>query len=252
MKQNKKYSGVVIPAITPFSEELKLDHSAVVRMFDYFHEHRMHPFILGTTGEAASIPMAMKKEFLQLAVKHKSKDELLYAGISANAMQESIDLAKYSFDQGADVVVATLPSYYPLAESSMLKYFEELADEIPGPLMIYNIPATTYMSIPLQVIKKLSYHDNIVGTKDSERSEERLKESIQMWKDRSDFSHLLGWAAKSAEAILLGSDGLVPSTGNFQAKLYADLYDAARMNDMGKAFALQELSDRFGSIYQQG
>jgi len=252
MKQNKKYGGVVIPAVTPFTAELKLDHSAVVRMFDYFHEHGVHPFVLGTTGEAASIPMGMKKEFLQLAGKRKNKGELLYAGIAANARQESIDLAKYSFDQGADVVVATLPSYYSLTESSMLKYFEELADEIPGPLMIYNIPATTYMSIPLRIIDILSHHNNIVGTKDSERSEERLKESIQMWKDRSDFSHLLGWAAKSADAILLGSDGLVPSTGNFQAKLYADLFEAARQNDIEKAFALQELSDRLGSLYQQG
>jgi len=252
MEQNKKYSGVVIPTITPFTAELKLDHSAVVRMFDYFHDHHVHPFVLGTTGEAASIPITMKKEFLQLAGKHKSKDELLYAGIAANAMQESVDLAKYSFDQGVDVVVATLPSYYPLTESSMLKYFEELADDLPGPLMIYNIPATTYMSIPLQVIDKLSYHDNIVGTKDSERSEERLKESIQMWKDRNEFSHLLGWAAKSADAIILGSDGLVPSTGNFQPKLYADLYGAARTNDIGRAFALQGLSDRLGSLYQHG
>ncbi len=252
MKQNKKYSGVVVPAITPFTAELKLDHSAVERMFDYFHQHRVHPFVLGTTGEAASLPMAMKKEFLQLAGKLKSKDNLLYAGISANAMQESIELAKYSFDQGVDVVVATLPSYYTLVESSMLKYFEELADEIPGSIMIYNIPATTHMSIPLEVIDKLSYHDNIVGTKDSEKSEERLKESIQMWKDRNDFSHLLGWAARSADAILLGSDGLVPSTGNFRPKLYADLYAAARTNDIGKAFALQGLSDRLGSLYQQG
>src|ERR1700752_4106868 len=112
MKQNKKYSGVVIPTITPFTSDLKLDYSAVGRMFDYFHQHGVHPFVLGTTGEAPSIPMAMKKEFLQLAGKLKGNDDLLYAGISTNAMEESIELAKYSFDQGVDVVVATLPSSY--------------------------------------------------------------------------------------------------------------------------------------------
>jgi 4-hydroxy-tetrahydrodipicolinate synthase len=252
MAKNKKYSGIVIPTVTPLTADMKLDHAAVRNMIHFFHEHGAHPFVLGTTGEAASVPVVMKKEFLQLAGKLKSKDSLLYAGISTNALDESIELAKYSFDQGADVVVTTLPSYYSLSESFMLKYFEQLAENIPGPMMIYNIPATTHMSIPLQVIERLSHHENIVGTKDSERNEERLKESIRLWKARNDFSHLLGWAAKSANAILLGSDGLVPSTGNFQPKLYVDLYNSARGGEEEKALALQELSDVLGNLYQQG
>ena len=108
------------------------------------------------------------------------------------------------------------------------------------------------LTIPLTVIDELSHHTNVVGVKDSERNEERLKQSIEMWKDREDFSHLLGWAAKSADALLMGSDGLVPSTGNFEAKLYADLYNAARENDRNKAYELQKLSDALGNLYQQG
>jgi 4-hydroxy-tetrahydrodipicolinate synthase len=161
-------------------------------------------------------------------------------------------LAKCSFDNGADVVVATLPSYYALAETGMLKYIEQLAEAVNGPLMVYNIPSTTHMSIPLAVVDQLSHHPNIVGLKDSERSEERLKQSIELWKDRKDFSHLLGWAAKSADALLMGSDGLVPSTGNFEAKLYVDLFKAAREGDSNKAYELQKLSDVLGNLYQQG
>jgi dihydrodipicolinate synthase/N-acetylneuraminate lyase len=252
MKTEKKYSGVVIPAVTPLTADLKLDHGAVGRMFEYFHNNSVHPFILGTTGEGASIPFAMKKEFIGLAGKLKKQEDVLYASISSNAFEESIDLAKCSFDNRVDVVVATLPSYYALTETAMLKYLEQLAENVAGPLMIYNIPSTTHMSIPLTVIDQLSHHPNIVGLKDSERNEERLKQSIELWKDRKDFSHLLGWAAKSADAVLMGSDGLVPSTGNFEAKLYADLYKAAREGDSNKAHELQKLSDALGNLYQQG
>jgi 4-hydroxy-tetrahydrodipicolinate synthase len=252
MKTEKKYSGVVIPAVTPLTADLKLDHDVVRKIFEFFHSNSVHPFILGTTGEGASIPFAMKKEFIQLAGKLKKQSDVLYASISSNALQESIDLAKYSFDNGIDVAVATLPSYYALTETVMLKYIEHLAESVNGPLMIYNIPSTTHMSIPLTVIDQLSHHPNIVGLKDSERSEERLKQSIELWKDREDFSHLLGWAAKSADALLMGSDGLVPSTGNFEAKLYADLFKAAREGDSNKAFDLQKLSDALGNLYQQG
>jgi 4-hydroxy-tetrahydrodipicolinate synthase len=50
----------------------------------------------------------------------------------------------------------------------------------------------------------------------------------------------------------MGSDGLVPSTGNFEAKLYADLFKAARAGDSNKAYELQKLSDVLGNLYQQG
>lgn len=252
MITEKKFSGVVVPAVTPLTADLKLDHGAVERMFEFLHSNDVHPFILGTTGEGASIPFAMKREFIHLAGELKKDGAFLYASISSNALEESIDLAKYCFDKGVDVAVATLPSYYALTETGMVKYIEQLAESVNGPLMIYNIPSTTHMSIPLTVIDQLSHHPNIVGLKDSERSEERLKQSIDLWKDRKDFCHLLGWAAKSANALLMGSDGLVPSTGNFEAKLYADLYKAAKEGDSNKTFELQKLSDALGSLYQQG
>jgi dihydrodipicolinate synthase/N-acetylneuraminate lyase len=252
MKIEKKYSGVVIPSITPLTRYHELDREAVERILNNFHLNGVHPFILGTTGEAASLPISLKKEFIKLAGEFKKKGDVLYVGISSNNLHESIELAKRSFDLGADVVVATLPSYFTLTETSMLRYFEQLAESIQAPLIIYNIPATIHMSIPLEVIDQLSHHDNIVGIKDSERDEERLRKSIEFWKNRKDFCHLLGWATKSAEALLSGSDGLVPGTGNFQPRLYADLYAAAKTNNKEKAHALQQVSDELGNLYQQG
>ena len=252
MKTEKKYSGVVVPAVTPLTADYKLDQAGVERIFDSFRRHDVQPFILGTTGEASSLVFSLKIEFLQLAGRLKSKGDTLYAGISSNVFLESVALAKHSFENGADVVVATLPSYYSLTESSMLRYFEQLADAVNGPLMIYNIPATTHMSLPLEIVDRLSRHENIVGLKDSERSDERLDQSIRLWKDREDFSHMLGWAARSAKAILAGSDGLVPSTGNFHPGLYRQLLDAARGGDTDTVVRLQQASDQLGDLYQKG
>ena len=251
MKREKKYSGVVVPAVTPFTKTYALDGVAVEKMFNNFRQHKVHPFILGTTGEAASVPIQMKKELISLAGRLKQSGDVLYAGISSHVFEESVLLARHAFHNGVDVVVTTLPSYYELTPDGMLRYLGELANALDGPMMIYNIPATTHMSIPLDVIEKLSSHHNIVGLKDSERNEDRLDESIQRWKDREDFSYFLGWAAKSAHAILDGGDGLVPSTGNFHPGLYTDLYNAGIAGDKGKALNLQELSNALGNLYQQ-
>lgn len=252
MKKRKRYSGVVVPAVTPLTAGYKLDEEAIEKLFTNFYAYNAMPFIMGTTGEAASLPYSLKQDYIKAAAKYKAKGTILYAGISSNCLQESVDLAKYCFDAGVDVVAATLPSYYALSESQMKQYFEQLAEQVPGPLIIYNIPATTHMSIPIEIIDALSYHENIVGTKDSERSEERLKQSLVLWSDRQDFSHFLGWAAKSAEALINGSDGLVPSTGNLYPKLYDDLYKVVEKGDNEKAFQLQQLSDVLGNIYQKG
>ena len=248
----KKYNGIVIPAVTPFTIERRLDRAAVEKIFDHFYRHGAEPFILGTTGEASSLPFSLKKEFLQLAGKIKKANTRLYAGISSNVMAESVALARHAFDAGADVVVTTLPSYYALQPANMLRYFEELANAVRGPMMIYNIPATTHMSIPLEVIDQLSHHPHIVGLKDSERSDERLEASIQLWKERSDFSHFLGWAARSANALTNGSDGLVPSTGNFATGIYSRMVDAINNGRHEETEQMQFLSDALGEVYQKG
>lgn len=250
MSTIKKYTGVIVPAVTPLTEKLHLDENAVEKILTSFYQYNISPFILGTTGESASLPLQQKKDYVIAAEKNKKMGSLLYAGIGSNVLAESIEFAAYCCLHAVDVLVATLPSYYGLTEKQMLNYFEKLADSISLPLFIYNIPATTHMSIPLNVIDELSKHQNIAGVKDSERSQERMTESLKLWKDRNDFHYILGWAAKSADALLLGADGLVPSTGNLYPEVYADMLQAFEQGDKEKLFTLQKLSDDYGALYQ--
>ena len=252
MNTKKKYQGIVVPAITPLNADHSLDRTAVEKILAIFRQHEAMPFILGTTGEAPSLPLTVKQEYIRQAAQLKQTGDLLYAGISANCFYDSVELARFAFGEGVDVVVANLPSYYALSEAQMQKYFEQLAEKVPGPLMIYNIPATTHLSIPLPIIDELSHHPNIVGTKDSERNETRLRASLELWAGREDFSHFLGWAAKSGEALLNGADGLVPSTANLSPGLYRDMKAAAQRGDKEKVAQLQQLSDELGNKYQSG
>lgn len=252
MATEKKYKGIIVPAVTPLTSSLQLDEKAVERMTENFYRHNISPFILGTTGESASLPVALKKTFIKKSGSVKQPGTVLYAGIASNCFTESVELAHHCFENGIDAVAATLPSYYALTEEEMKRYFISLADAVKGPLIIYNIPATTHMSIPLALIDELSHHPNIVATKDSERSDERLKESLLLWKNRSDFGHFLGWAARSVVALAGGSDGLIPSTGNLVPIIYKIMLQAVKDNDIVKAEAMQQLSDQYGNLYQQG
>ncbi len=251
MELKKKYSGVVVPMITPLNDDLSIDINGVNNIIDLFISAGVSPFIIGTTGEAPSLSSQQKEELVKAVVERVDGKDLVYVGISSNCIRESIEDAKKYADLGADVMVATLPAYYPMNEEQMFKYFTQLADEINRPLIIYNMPATVKYSIPLSVIGSLSEHENIVGLKDSERDEERLTKAIELSKDREDFSYLLGWAAQSSYAMLNGADGIVPSTGNFTPELYKDLLDAALRGDKVVADELQQKTNYLGALYQK-
>jgi dihydrodipicolinate synthase/N-acetylneuraminate lyase len=247
-KKEKKYKGIIVPMVTPFNMDLSIDTRAVNIILDTFLSTHISPFILGTTGESVSIPGKQKTEFVKLVVEYVNKRITVYAGISENCLQDSIDKAKMYFDIGVDAVVAHLPFYYPLTPNQIIRYYEQLAESIPCPLFLYNNPFTTKISIPLEIIDKLSYHPVIAGIKDSERGMERLDHSIKLWKYRADFAFLAGWAEQSAYALLNGADGVVPSAGNLIPKYYRDLYELAIRGRDTEAYDLQDVINQISEL----
>ncbi len=170
---------------------------------------------MGTTGEGNSVSASDGLLMVETAVKASKGRILIYAGLTGNCFAEQLRQAEAYTKAGADVIVATLPSYYALTDEQMYGYYKTLADSITGPLMLYNILATTHMTIPVEVVKRLADHPNIVGLKDSERDLERMQQCIAISRDREDFAYFCGWAAQSAYSLSIGGDGIVPSTGNY-------------------------------------
>lgn len=248
----KRFSGVVVPMITPLLSDFSIDKEAVTRIMKTFSVNGIHPLILGTTGESCSIGKKASLDFVSSAVAAKGPGQCIYAGLVGNQVEELVKRGNRYLEIGADVVVATLPSYYVLNPSQMTGFYTLLADRINGPVMMYNIKATTQMSIPSEVVQKLSQHPNIWGLKDSERDTDRMKCFLQTYKNRPDFSFFCGWGAQGAGSLELGADGIVPSTGNIVPELYRKLYQAALKGDYATAGQYQAETDEVAVIYQKG
>ena len=247
----KQYRGVVVPMVTPVTEQGNLDTNAVARVVNFFAEAGVSPLLMGTTGEGNSVSRKDGLLFVETAVQAAAKRITIYAGLTGNCFSEQTEQAEAYTKAGADVIVATLPTYYALTPEQMEHYYRSLADCITGPLMLYNILATTHMSIPVEVIRRLADHPNIVGLKDSERDMERMAQCIEIAKGREDFCYFCGWAAQSAHSLELGGDGIVPSTGNYVPEMFQQLYEAAVNGDMQTANRLQEETNEIAKIYQK-
>lgn len=238
--------------VTPVTEKGALDVPAVERIIEFFAQNNVAPLLMGTTGEGNSVSASDGLLMVETAVKAAKGRILIYAGLTGNCFAEQLSQAQAYTAAGADVIVATLPSYYALTAEQMYGYYKALADNITGPLMLYNILATTHMTIPVDVVKRLADHPNIVGLKDSERDLERMRQCIDISRDREDFAYFCGWAAQSAYSLSIGGDGIVPSTGNFVPDMFNDLYSAATGGDMDTANRLQDETNEIAKIYQAG
>lgn len=244
-------NGVVVPMVTPFTAEGAIDLIATEKLIGRFIDAGVGAFVLGTTGETASIPRKERVKLVEQAVRQAKGKISVYAGIGDNCLGHSVEAANRYIEIGVDAVVAHLPSYYPLEEEEMVFYFQKLHDAIPGPIMIYNIPQTTSMSLPMDIVEKLAELPRFVGFKDSERCLERMQDAVKRFRDRNDFSLFMGSAVLSAQALEAGFDGLVPGSGNLFPELWRQLYDSAKSSEWAKAKALQLQLDEVAAVFQK-
>lgn len=253
MRPGTRHAGVVVPMVSPFTPGGAIDESAAGRIVRHLLAARVAGiFVLGTTGEAASTHPEERRRLVRAVVETAGGRALVYAGISGNCQRESAESAADYHALGADVAVAHPPFYYPVPEADLARYFAQLADAIPLPLMLYNIPKITRLSVPPDVTDALSRHPNVVGIKDSAGHPQGLVELLARVGGRDGFSVLVGSAPLSALGLRHGADGLVPSTANLVPDLYQRMYEAAQRPDWDEVEHLQQQTDLISAGYQHG
>jgi dihydrodipicolinate synthase/N-acetylneuraminate lyase len=131
-------------------------------------------------------------------------------------------------------------------------WFRALLDAAPGPVLLYNIPMTTHVSIPLEVIGELLGHPRLVGLKDSENDPQRHAELLRRFGGRSDFSIFVGVGALMAQGLKWGADGTVPSVGNLIPAECQQQVEAARRQDWVAVEASAARQSAVAALYQNG
>lgn len=249
---SREFKGVVVPMVCPLHADQTIDEQSIIRLMSVFADGNISPLLLGTTGESTSLSESESLQIIKTAANVKQKNQCIYAGLAGNCEKDLIESAKRYADAGAEVMVATLPFYYPLSDDEMYGFYDRLASAISLPLMMYNIKATTGMSIPVKIVEKLMGHQNIAGLKDSERDETRLQTCIKLAKAKENFSFFCGWGAMGGKSLQWGADGIVPSTGNLVPEMYAALYSASLEADYAALDQWQASTDQAAVFYQQG
>jgi dihydrodipicolinate synthase/N-acetylneuraminate lyase len=250
MKNGSTYHGVVVPMVTPVTITGELDEPAVDRLTDFLLAGGVDGiFVLGTTGEGVSVPRACRQQLVERAVARVQGRIKVYAGIG-DAHPDEVSVGNDFFQAGVDAVVCRPPVSFPVAD--LLPWYQSLLSGLKGPLILYNMPVTTNVSIPLDVVAQLIGHPRLAGLKDSENNPKRLTELLQRFGGREGFSIFIGVGALMAEGLKLGAAGIVPSVGNLIPEVCRNLCISARRGDWAEADRNFSRMNAVAALYQRG
>ena len=239
--------------VTPVRPDGTLDEAAVGRVVDFLCVGGVHGvFVLGTTGEASAVPRAMGDHLVQLTNAAVRGRALVYAGISTNSIAESVAAGNEYLSMGVDAVVAHAPARFEKNPDEALSFFSELSAQLQGDLIVYNIPLTTKVSLPIALCKETANRPRVIGIKDSENDSARMIELLKELGGKKDFSVFIGTGPLMGQGLLLGADGIVPSVGNIAPALCRELYDTATRGDIAGTEALHRKLMEVSGIYQNG
>src|SRR5690554_3285825 len=259
----KPFRGIVPPMVTPLLNDHTLDKIGLERLIDHMISGGVHGlFVLGTTGEGTSLSYSLRRELIELTCDRVNGRVPVMVGITDSAPEESVSLAEVAAKAGVKAVVAAPPYYFSMSQDELFNYYWSLADRLPLPLYLYNMPSHTKVNIAPATVKKLSAHPGIIGLKDSSANAVYFNAVHSLMKEDEAFALLVGPEEMMAATVLTGGHGGVNGGANMFPGLYVDLYEAAVARNFDRIALLQgkvmEVSRKIygvgntGSSYLQG
>ena len=252
MSLGEKFQGAVVPVVTPFTAAGAVDEPALERLVEAQIAGGVAGiFVLGTTGEGAYIPREFRRRLVELTVHRAARRTRVFAGLGDVRRAEASEAAVF-FEAGVDAVVAHPPLSERVTEAQLLGWYETLLGSVPGPLLLYNMPTTTGLSIPLDTVEHLLGHPRLAGIKDSENNPQRLDELMERFGGKKDFAVFVGVGALMEKGLKLGADGIVPSVGNLIPEVCQQMYAAAKNADWSTTGSRYSRMNAVAALYQKG
>ena len=247
--------GIVPPLVTPLIDNDTLDVEGLESLIEHVISGGVHGiFILGTTGEFASISYKLRKNLIEQTCRMVKERVPVLVGISDSAFSESLNLTRCAEESGADAVVLTPPYYFASGQLELLEYLNRIMKKVPLPMFIYNMPIHTKVMFAPETVQRAADIPGIIGMKDSSANLAYFNQIRYLMKDtHPDFSFLVGPEELLAEFILMGGHGGVNGGANLFPRLYVDLYEASLNWDFDQIEKLrQQVMQICTSLYNIG
>lgn len=253
MQQTVQFSGIIPPVSTIFTADGQLDKQGFAALIDDTIAAGVDGlFFLGSGGEFSQLNAEERKAIAAFAISHVDRRVPVLIGTGGTNARETIELSQHAQAAGADGIVVINPYYWKVSEQNLIRYYQQVADCVMLPVILYNFPALSGQDLTPALVKTLAdSRSNIVGIKDTIDSVAHLRSMILTVKSaHPNFSVLCGYDDHLFNTLLLGGDGAISASVNFAPQLSVKLLQAFRDGDLAQAAHYHQTLLQIPQIYQ--
>lgn len=232
--------GVYVAMMTPFGAEGRVEEHILRSMVNFLIEKGVHGlFPVSSVGESVHLPMEERIRLMKIVTEEAKGRVPVTPGVGTTRPDHSIELAIQAAALGCTAVVAAPPYFYRISEGMVESYFQNIAQEIPVPMILYNIPLFTQPISP-KTVGRLSLRENVVGLKESSGSMVELVHFMdEVRQQGGELSFLAGREDMFFPALAMGASGSMTATACILPEAMVAIYETWGKGEWAEARELQ-------------
>ncbi|WP_322762862.1 4-hydroxy-tetrahydrodipicolinate synthase [Frankia sp. Cr2] len=229
------FGRMITAMVTPFTAGRKLDLDGAAGLAEHLVNAGNEGLVVnGTTGESSTTSDAEKEELLRVVVETVGARAAVIAGVGTNDTRHTLELARAAENAGACGLLVVSPYYTKPPQAGLLVHFAAAADATGLPVMIYDIPGRTGVSVATDTLVRLAEHPRIVAVKDAK---DDLGASSWVLA-RTDLAYYSGTEMLTLPLLSVGAVGVVSVVGHVAASRIRSMIDAFDAGDAVRARSL--------------
>lgn len=243
------YKGSYCALITPFKEDA-IDKDSLKKIIKWHISQGTKGVIpCGTTGESPTLSHNEHREVVEIVTEVANKKIQVMAGTGSNSTKEAIALTNHAREAGADSALVVVPYYNKPSQQGLIEHYLRIADAVPLPIFIYNIPGRSVIDMENETIEKLAEHENIIGIKDASNDLSRPT-YLNKYIKHKKFFQLSGEDATQMAFLAQGGDGVISVAANILPKKISDMHNYWFSNKVSEAMVIdQSLAELYKALF---
>ena len=231
------FTGSAAAIVTPFKEG-GVDLESLGNLLDFQLENGTDAIVVcGTTGEASTMTYRERAETIAFCVQHVGGRVPVIAGSGSNSTENAVTLSREAERQGADGLLVVTPYYNKATQAGLLRHYQTIADAVSLPIILYNVPSRTGVSIAPESYAALAEHPNIVGVKEASGNLGNVQRTRNLCP--ADFTIWSGNDDETVPICALGGKGVISVAANVLPAEMHRLTQLCLQNDFAAAGELQ-------------
>jgi 4-hydroxy-tetrahydrodipicolinate synthase len=234
--------GIFPALVTPFSADGALDQAALRRLIKRLIDAGVHGVVpIGGTGEYTALSQQERRQIVEIVVEEAGGKVPVIAGVLSPGFEEAHAAARDFVAAGADALMVITPFYATGTQAGIVSYFRRMRESCDLPILLYEIPGRTNVSLQAETIALLAEEETIIGMKYSSYDIAQFIRVVAHAGER--ISVLSGEEPLFATHMAIGARGGILTTANLLPHRWLDILADIRRGDLKAALNKQAALD---------